>query len=43
MKKRIYIIPETEIMVLVSPVMKDLGPASMPNQNFAPKRKVEVF
>ena len=47
MKKKIYSIPQTEVLQLeTSVIMEAFGPASMPTDPFsspAPKRKTEVF
>lgn len=45
MEKKKYITPAAEITVLVTSLMKDLGPASLPAQTgtSAPSRKVPVL
>lgn len=45
MKKKQYIAPLSEVTQLgPDVVMRDLGPASMPNQDFAPQRRwTDVF
>ena len=42
MKKQ-YIIPETETLVLLRPLMKDLGEASLPKHMGAPARRDPTF
>lgn len=43
MEKKKYITPAAEITVLVTPLMKELGPASLPAQAGAPSRKVPTL
>jgi hypothetical protein len=43
MKKKQYIYPLVEVMAFRSDLMKMTGPASVPGQFGAPRRKTEVF
>ncbi len=44
MRKKLYVTPRSEVMQMGSEcVLKYTGPASVPSQDFAPKRRTEVF